>query len=96
MDNSQTALHFAAWHGNVDMVLDLIAHNAPINVFETEHGGNPLAWALHGSQHSWNRDKGDYPAVTRALLAAGAQIPRSEKPLEAAEELLEIIREHTP
>ncbi len=96
MDTGQTALHFAAWHGNIDVVRDLIAHNAPINVFENEHGGTPLAWALHGSQHSWQRDTGDYPAVTRALLAAGAQIPQPDKPLEATEELLEIIRQHAP
>ena len=94
MDTGQTALHFAAWHGNVEMVRDLIAHNAPINVFETEHGGNALAWALAGSQKSWHRDKGDYPAVARDLLAAGAEIPRPEKPLEATEELLEIIQQH--
>jgi len=58
------------------MVRDLITHNAPINVFEAEHGGSPLAWALHGSLHSWEREKGDYLGVTRALLIAGAVIPR--------------------
>ena len=94
MDNGQTALHFAAWHGNLDNVRDLIAHHAPIHVFETEHGGSPLAWALHGSQHSWRRDHGDYPGVTRALLAAGAQIPQPEKPLEATEEVLAVLRQY--
>jgi ankyrin repeat protein len=94
MDNGQTALHFAAWHGNVEMVRDLITHNAPVNVFEAEHGGSPLAWALHGSLHSWEREKGDYPAVTRALLIAGAAIPKPERPLEAAEEVLAIIEQH--
>lgn len=94
MDTGQTALHFAAWHGNADAVRDLIAHNAPVNVFETEHGGSPLAWALHGSLHSWERHKGDYPAVTRALLASGAAIPKPERPLEATEEVLAIIEQH--
>ena len=94
MDNGQTALHFAAWHGNIEMVRDLITHNASINVFEAEHGGSPLAWALHGSLNSWERDKGDYPGVTRALLIAGADIPKPERPLEAAEEVLAIIEQH--
>jgi hypothetical protein len=94
MENGQTALHFAAWHGNVEMVRDLITHNASINVFEAEHGGSPLAWALHGSLNSWERDKGDYPGVTRALLIAGAAIPKPERPLEAAEEVLAIIEQH--
>jgi ankyrin repeat protein len=94
MENGQTALHFAAWHGNVEMVRDLITHNAPINVFEAEHGGSPLAWALHGSLHSWEREKGDYPGVTMALLIAGAAIPKPERPLVAAEEVLAIIEQH--
>lgn len=95
LENNQTALHFAAWHGNLPMVQVLLSHNAPINVFETEHGGSPLAWALHGSLNSWHRDKGDYPAVVRTLLAAGAAIPKPERPLEATEEILEILRQHS-
>ena len=93
MDNNQTALHYAAWHGNLPMVQALVKHNAPINICETEHGGSPLAWALHGSLNGWHRDTGDYPAVTRALLAAGAPIPQPEYPLQATEDVLEVIRE---
>jgi len=92
LDNNQTALHYAAWHGNLAMVRALLEHNAPVNIFENEHGGSPLAWALHGSLYGWHRDQGDYPGVAHALLAAGAAIPRPERPLEAAEEVLEIIR----
>jgi hypothetical protein len=94
MENCQTALHFAAWQGNLEVVRDLIAHNAPINVFEAEHGGSPLDWALHGSLHSWEREKGDYPGVTRALLAAGADMPKPASPLEATDEVLAIIEQH--
>ena len=95
MDNNQTALHFAAWHGNIAMVRALLDHNALVDVFENEHGGTPLAWALHGSLHSWHRDRGDYPGVARVLLAAGARIPQPERALEATDEVLEIIRGHT-
>ncbi|HEY6852567.1 MAG TPA: ankyrin repeat domain-containing protein [Terracidiphilus sp.] len=91
LENNQTALHYAAWHGNIAMVRALLKHNAPVHILETEHGGSPLAWALHGSLHSWERDKGDYPGVTRALLAAGAEIPKPEHELEASEEVLEIL-----
>jgi ankyrin repeat protein len=94
LENNQTALHFAAFHGNLAMVQALLKSNAPVNVFENEHGGSPLAWALYGSLHGWEREKGDYAGVTKALLAAGADIPKGERPLEATEEVLEIIREH--
>ncbi len=95
LENNQTALHYAAWHGNLAMVEALLKHNAPVNVFENEHGGSPLAWALHGSLHSWEREKGDYAGVTTALLAAGADVPKPDHPIEAVDEVLEIIRQHT-
>lgn len=91
LDNQQTALHYAAWHGNVAMVRALLEHGAAVNVQETEHGGSPLAWALHGSLHSWERDKGDYPGVARALVAAGASIPETERPLLDIDEELEAV-----
>ena len=93
LDNNQTALHFAAWHGNIAMVRALLSHSAPVNVFEGEHQGSPLSWSLHGSLDSWHRDKGDYPAVVQTLLDAGAQVPKPEGPLEAPEELLEILKQ---
>ncbi|MGH9587805.1 MAG: ankyrin repeat domain-containing protein [Acidobacteriaceae bacterium] len=94
LDNGQTALHFAAWHGNLGMVRALLGHNADVNVLETEHGGSPLEWALHGSVHSWEREKGDYLAVARALLAAGATVPNLEHPLEGSDEVLEVVRRY--
>jgi ankyrin repeat protein len=96
LDNNQTALHYAAWHGNLEMVSILLKHNAPIDIFEKEHGGSPLAWALHGSLHSWEREKGDYAGVTRALLAAGATLSKPERPREATEEVLAIIASAFP
>lgn len=91
LDNQQTALHYAAWHGNVLMARALIEHGAAVNVLETEHGGSPLGWALHGSLHSWERDKGDYPGVARALLAAGASVPAAERPPEGIDAALEAV-----
>jgi ankyrin repeat protein len=96
LENNQTALHFAAWHGNLAMVQALLGRGAAVNVFETEHGGSPLAWALYGSLHSGERETGDFAGIARALLAVGAAVPAPDKPLEASEEVLEVIRLHTP
>ncbi|MFC6645772.1 ankyrin repeat domain-containing protein [Granulicella cerasi] len=94
LDNGQTALHYAAWHGNLAMVETLLAHGAPVNVFENEHGGSPLAWALHGSLNGWHRDTGDYVGVVKALLNAGANVPKPERPLEATKPVLAALLSH--
>jgi ankyrin repeat protein len=94
LENNQTALHFAAWHGNLAAVRALLKGGAPVNVFENQHGGSPLAWALHGSLNSWEREKGDYPGVTEALLEAGATFIKPEYRVEASEEVLEVLRKH--
>jgi len=96
LETNQTALHYAAWHGNLALVRALIAHQAPIQIFETEHGGSPLDWALHGSLNSWERDKGDYPGVVRALLGAGAVLQKNDWPLRATEEVLAVLRQNAP
>ena len=85
MENRQTALHYAAWHGNLRMVEALLQHAAPLEVVETEHGGTPLGWA-------WYRDSGDYAGVARALVKAGARLPGPVDELNASEEVLEAIR----
>jgi hypothetical protein len=89
---AQTPLHWAAWHGNVEMVRDLLAHGAPVEAEETQYGGTPLGWALHGSLHGWHRDKGDYVATLKALLDAGATGPGKLEGLDVPEELLEVLQ----
>jgi ankyrin repeat protein len=87
----QTPLHWAAFHGNAEMVRILLAHEAPLEAEEQRFKGTPLGWALHGSEHSWHRDKGDYPRAVEALLAAGAKLPRPVEDIEAPEEVLDVL-----
>ena len=90
----QTPLHWAAFHGNAEMVRILLAHEAPLEAEEQQFKGTPLGWTLHGSQHSWHRDKGDYPRVVEALLAAGAKLSRPVEDIEATEEVLDVLLQH--
>jgi ankyrin repeat protein len=88
---AQTPLHWAAFHGNAEMVRILLDHEAPLEAEERQFKGTPLGWALHGSQHSWHRDKGDYPRAVEALLAAGAKLSRPVEDIEATEEVLDVL-----
>lgn len=71
MENG-TALHIASWFGNAEMVRALLKHGARADVRGDTYNATPLGWAEHGSQHSWRKDSGDYPATIQALLDAGA------------------------
>jgi ankyrin repeat protein len=70
-----TALHFAAWHGNANLVREILAHHPALEERDRDFNMTPLGWACHGSSHSWNRETGDYGATVAALLAAGAMPP---------------------
>jgi ankyrin repeat protein len=93
-EHDQTALHWAAFHGNVEMVRQLLLHHALLEAEEQQFKGTPLGWALYGSEHGWRRDQGDYPRTVEALLSAGAKVPRPVEEIEAPEEVLEMLRRH--
>jgi ankyrin repeat protein len=70
-----TPLHWAAWHGNGEMVKELLHHKAPLDLIDVDNQATPLGWAIHGSENGWHREHGDYAATVEALLRAGAQVP---------------------
>ncbi len=63
-------LHWAAWHGNTEMVRVILQHNPPLEVAnDATFGAPPMGWAVHGSEHGWHCKTGDYAGTIRALLA---------------------------
>jgi len=90
-----TALHFAAWHGNADLVRETLAHGSPLEIHDRDFNMTPLGWAFHGSLHGWNRDRGNYGATVEVLLSAGAALPLpGEDPdsVKASEAVRAILR----
>ncbi len=69
-----TALHWAAWHGNADLVELLLAFKASTTLKDVQFEGTPLGWARHGVENSWLRQTGDYPRVLRALEAVETEM----------------------
>ncbi len=79
-----TALHWAAFHGNVELARVILAHDPPLEVRDKDYGQTPLGWTIHGSLNGWHRETGDYPGVLRLLLDAGAIAPRMTPELKAS------------
>jgi ankyrin repeat protein len=89
-----TALHFAAWHGNVEMMREILKHHPPLEATDTSYSNTPLQWALHGSKNSWERHKGDYAIALELLLQAGAKAPELTEELQASAPALAVLRRH--
>jgi ankyrin repeat protein len=69
-----TALHAASWVGSVRMVDRLLARGGvAVDGRDPTHQSTPIGWAAFGSVHR-RAAGGDYPAVARQLVAAGADI----------------------
>lgn len=68
-----TALHWAAFHGNVAMIRLLLPHHPDLNNTDNDFKSTPLGWAKYGTEHGWHRDAGDYPGAIAALVEAGGK-----------------------
>jgi ankyrin repeat protein len=83
-----TALHWAAFHGNAAMAQILLSYHPPLEWRDNDFDATPLNWAVHGSEHGWHRQTGNYPATIEALLKAGAKPPQKITGTEAVQEVL--------
>ncbi len=90
-DYSLTALAWGSWHGNAEMVREVLRYRPEIERDDSDHHINALGSALHGSMNSWHRDTGDYAAVVETLMEAGATAPKVTEDLEGSEEVKQVL-----
>lgn len=84
-------LHWAAFHGNTAMVQEILRYKPPLEIWDENFDGKPLSWAIYGSVHGWNREKGDYAGTVEALLQAGAEPSQVSEDLEASEPVRKVL-----
>lgn len=83
-----TPLHWAAFHGNLEMIKTVLRFGAPLEGCDADFGGTPLTWAIHGSEHGWFCKTGDYGGTVEALIEAGAKMPSAIGGSPAVQEVL--------
>ena len=86
-----TALHWAAWYGNAEMVQLILRHQPELENIDNDFKATPLGWAIHGSENGWHREKGDYASTVEALIKAGAKPPDT---IEGSEVVREVLRKY--
>jgi hypothetical protein len=83
-----TALHWAAFHGNSEMVKIILPFGPPLEATDADFNGTPLGWSIHGSEAGWHRQTGDYAGTVEALIAAGARLPERPGGSESVRDVL--------
>ena len=68
-----TALHWAAWHGNIRMTDALLKRNAPLETNDAQYHMPPIGWAQHASGMGRPTPGADFPGTIATLQAAGAR-----------------------
>src|SRR5215470_10993212 len=91
-----TPLQWASWHGNAEMVREILRYGPSLESRNNHHKITALGSALHGSVNGWHRDTGDYVSTVDALLAAGARAPEVSDNLEASQAVRDLLRERAP
>jgi ankyrin repeat protein len=70
-DGGITALHYACWRGDADMIKLLISEGAPLELPDTMYGATPAGFLHHGST---NYGRGDYARGAKLLINAGCSM----------------------
>ncbi|MGI9383925.1 MAG: hypothetical protein ACR2PO_12295 [Methyloligellaceae bacterium] len=67
-------LHWAAYHGNPEMMRDVLDHDPPLEAHCRDYDGPPLGWALHGAVDPWpGISTGCHADCVALLLDAGTR-----------------------
>src|SRR5262249_31703528 len=67
-------LHWAAFHGNPDMMESILQYNPPIGAQDRQFKGTAMGWLIHGALNRWGFSSGRHGECARLLLDAGAQV----------------------
>jgi ankyrin repeat protein len=89
-----TPLHWAAFHGNSEMLEEVLRHNPPINAQDRQFQGTPIGWLIHGALNPWRGiSTGRHGECARLLLGAGAQVDQASLPT-GHDVIDQVLREH--
>src|SRR5579884_3432197 len=89
--HNATVLHWAAFHGNCEMVNAILPFGPPLEATDNDFNGTPLGWAIYGSENGWSSQTGDYAGTVEVLIRAGARLPEQ---LGGTDAVREVLRRH--
>ncbi len=90
-DAGATALHWAGFHGNSEMIREILRFHPTLELKSRDYAGTALSWTVFGSGNGWHRKTGDYVGAVQALLDAGAIMPPGAEELEPSDAVMEML-----
>lgn len=88
-----TALHWAAFHGNADMMADVLRYDPPLDARDRQFNGTAMDWLIHGAQNPWSFSSGRHVECARVLLDAGVGFDEASLPT-GNDAVDRVLREH--
>jgi ankyrin repeat protein len=88
-----TPLHWAAFHGNADMMEVVLRYNPPIDAQDPQFHGTAMGWLIHGALNPWGFATGQYGKCANLLLGAGARVDEASLPT-GHDAIDRVLREH--
>jgi ankyrin repeat protein len=88
-----TPLHWAAFHGNAEMMKEVLRHNPPIEAQDRQYQGTPVDWLMHGALNPWGFATGHYGTCAQLLLDAGARVDAASLPT-GHDDIDRVLRAH--
>jgi hypothetical protein len=88
-----TPLHWAAFHGNPDMVEEVLRCNPSIEARDRQYDGTAMDWLIHGALTPGGFSSGRHGACARVLLRAGVSFEEASLPT-GHDDLDRVLREH--
>jgi ankyrin repeat protein len=87
-------LHWAAFHGNPDMLRDVLAHRPPLDARDRDADAPPMGWLIHGALDPWRGvSTGRHADCAQLLLDAGCEVDESALPT-GDDEVDRVLRAH--
>jgi ankyrin repeat protein len=86
-------LHWAAFHGNADMMQEVLRYNPPLHAQDRQFHGTAVGWLIHGALNSWGFSTGRHGDCARLLLGAGARVDEASLPT-GHDAVDRVLREH--
>jgi ankyrin repeat protein len=86
-------LHWAAFHGNPDMVAEVLRHNPPLDARDRQYDGTAMGWLIHGALAPWGFSSGRHGECAHLLLRAGVSFDEASLPT-GHDDVDRVLREH--